>query len=314
MPVAPKVAIVFEHLCQCGVGPLGGPTSLRPVPPVFTKRIGKACNDTVTIPFVLDSGAGDVSIPEDVFKTLLRTRTITESDFLAPGTYIIADGSARSERRIILHELRVGSYAVTDIVASVAPDKADALLGQSFLGKLPGWAIDNAKHTLVIPVPSPEATAIVTEPAPPPPPPKPLVKRPPMPARHQEPPQPSQAYLPSPQPQLPPTQIPSAAVTAGYDAAVSAWLKSHKRYPYSARQRGDEGRAVLHFQIDRSGRVLDYAVVKSSGFPGRPGSPGGPPAGPPLSAGPLAPICGGASRYRSHTSPQRSWYRSHATL
>jgi hypothetical protein len=52
-------------------------------------------NDTVTIPFVLDSGAGDVSIPEDVFKTLLRTRTITESDFLAPGTYIIADGSAR---------------------------------------------------------------------------------------------------------------------------------------------------------------------------------------------------------------------------
>jgi hypothetical protein len=35
-------------------------------------------------------------------------------------------------------------------VASVAPDKADPLLGQSFLGKLPGWAIDNTKHTLVI--------------------------------------------------------------------------------------------------------------------------------------------------------------------
>ncbi|HEY8871418.1 MAG TPA: GDSL-type esterase/lipase family protein, partial [Stellaceae bacterium] len=28
-------------------------------------------NDAVTIPFVLDSGAGDVSVPEDVFKTLL---------------------------------------------------------------------------------------------------------------------------------------------------------------------------------------------------------------------------------------------------
>jgi clan AA aspartic protease (TIGR02281 family) len=107
-------------------------------------------NDAVTIPFVLDSGAGDVSVPEDVFKTLLRTRTVTESDFLPPGTYVMADGSRRSNQRFTLHELRVGDYVIRDIVASVAPDKADPLLGQSFLGKLPGWAIDNTKHTLVI--------------------------------------------------------------------------------------------------------------------------------------------------------------------
>jgi len=107
-------------------------------------------NDAVTIPFVLDSGAGDVSVPEDVFKTLLRTRTVTERDFLSPGTYIIADGSKRSSQRFMLRELRVGNYVVSDVVASVAPDKAEPLLGQSFLGKLPGWAIDNTKHTLVI--------------------------------------------------------------------------------------------------------------------------------------------------------------------
>jgi hypothetical protein len=30
----PKVAIVFEHLCQCGMSsPVGGPTSFRPSPP-----------------------------------------------------------------------------------------------------------------------------------------------------------------------------------------------------------------------------------------------------------------------------------------
>jgi len=46
--------------------------------------------------------------------------------------------------------LRVGEHVIKDIVASVAPDKADPLLGQSFLGKLPGWTIDNTKHTLVI--------------------------------------------------------------------------------------------------------------------------------------------------------------------
>ena len=56
-------------------------------------------------------------------------------------------------------------------------------------------------------------------------------------------------------------------VSPGYLGLLSAWLESHKHYPDSARQRGEEGRAVLHFDVDRSGRVLDFAVVKSSGYP-----------------------------------------------
>jgi clan AA aspartic protease (TIGR02281 family) len=106
-------------------------------------------NDTITIPFVLDSGAGDVSVPEDVFKTLIRTRTVTENDFREPGVYVAADGSKRMEPRFILHEVRVGDHVVKDVVASVAPDKADPLLGQSFLNKLPTWTMDNTRHTLV---------------------------------------------------------------------------------------------------------------------------------------------------------------------
>jgi protein TonB len=56
-------------------------------------------------------------------------------------------------------------------------------------------------------------------------------------------------------------------VSAGYRALLSAWLENHKRYPDAARQRGEEGRAVLRFEVDRSGRVIDYAVAKSSGYP-----------------------------------------------
>jgi len=106
-------------------------------------------NDAITIPFILDSGAADISVPEDLFKTLIRTRTVSEADFLAPGTYVMADGSRHSELRFILHELRVGDHVVKDVVASVATDKADPLLGQSFLKKLPTWTLDNARHTLV---------------------------------------------------------------------------------------------------------------------------------------------------------------------
>jgi protein TonB len=137
------------------------------------------------------------------------------------------------------------------------------------------------------PPPQPEAPVAASEPPPPPPSAqKHVVKKVPKPvARHQEVLQPSQAYLPSPPPQLPaapapsappqtamaatpmPAPVPSLEASAGYRALLSAWLESHKRYPDAARQRGEEGRAVLRFSVDRSGRVTDFAVTSSSGHP-----------------------------------------------
>jgi protein TonB len=61
-----------------------------------------------------------------------------------------------------------------------------------------------------------------------------------------------------------PVARPEAA--ASYQAVISAWLESHKRYPESARQRGEDGNAALRFRIDRSGRVLDYSYA-STGYP-----------------------------------------------
>ena len=43
---------------------------------------------------------------------------------------------------------------------------------------------------------------------------------------------------------------PDAATS--YRVMISAWLEGHKRYPESARQRGEEGSAPLRFRIDRS--------------------------------------------------------------
>jgi protein TonB len=117
----------------------------------------------------------------------------------------------------------------------------------------------------------------------PPPPPKPAVKPPPKPVHHHlEKPQPSPtaaptqsapdvvaapqtqtAYAPTPVP----APVPSSEVSPGYRALLSAWLESHKRYPDSARQRGEQGRAVLRFAVDRGGRVLDFAVAQSTGYP-----------------------------------------------
>ena len=137
---------------------------------------------------------------------------------------------------------------------------------------------------VAIPPPTPEPPPLAQAEAPPPivnaepeplPPPrpqsKPVVKRPPP----NRPPQPVQVAPAEPPPPAPvqtaaipqPAAPPGPLVSAGYRAALSAWLEGHKHYPDRARARGEEGRALLRFRVDRSGRVLDYAVVQSTGHP-----------------------------------------------
>jgi protein TonB len=63
-----------------------------------------------------------------------------------------------------------------------------------------------------------------------------------------------------------PAPVPGPDPTANYQAMISAWLESHKRYPESARQRGEEGGVKLRFRVDRFGRVLAYRLLESTGY------------------------------------------------
>ena len=63
-----------------------------------------------------------------------------------------------------------------------------------------------------------------------------------------------------------PATVPGPDPTANYGAMISAWLESRKRYPESARQRGEEGGVKLRFRVDRSGRVLSYRLLESTGY------------------------------------------------
>jgi protein TonB len=133
------------------------------------------------------------------------------------------------------------------------------------------------------PPPAPEATVAFPEPPlPPPPKPRVPVRRPPVQRAERPPPRPVFA-APQPAPYVPaappaasreaalaPARVPpptSNAVSPGYEALLGEWLNNHKRYPESAREHGEEGRAVLHFAVERSGRVTEFAVVRSSGYP-----------------------------------------------
>jgi predicted aspartyl protease len=107
-------------------------------------------NDTITLNAIVDSGASDVSIPVDIVSTLIRTKTITDQDFLGQQTYILADGSKVPSQRFRIRSLKVGSITIENVVASIASVNGEILLGQSFLNRFKSWSVDNEQHTLIL--------------------------------------------------------------------------------------------------------------------------------------------------------------------
>lgn len=113
-------------------------------------------NGTITLGFVLGSGAADVQIPLDVARTLGRAGTISDSDFVGTQTYKIADGSRQESEEFMLRELRLGDHVVRNVLASIVPPESSLLLGQSLLSRFGAWAIDNARNVLILQRPNAE--------------------------------------------------------------------------------------------------------------------------------------------------------------
>jgi clan AA aspartic protease (TIGR02281 family) len=138
-----------------------GETALAPGPPGPTTIVSMlqdggtfvvpvTINGQITLNFVVDSGAADVSIPADVVITLVGTGTITSDDILGKRTYTLADGSILRSEQFIIRSLKIGDRTVENVTGSVAPVAGGLLLGQSFLGRFHSWSIDNQKEELVL--------------------------------------------------------------------------------------------------------------------------------------------------------------------
>jgi protein TonB len=76
--------------------------------------------------------------------------------------------------------------------------------------------------------------------------------------------------------EMPPAETTAAPVNAAprmanttamptYEHAILTHLERHKKYPRSARRRGQEGTAYVRFRLDRQGNVLSSELAKSSG-------------------------------------------------
>ena len=107
-------------------------------------------NGIITLNFLLDTGASEVSIPADVVSTLYRAGTIRDADLLPGKSYRLADGSIINSDRFTLKSLKIGDNYVTNVSASIGVLPSVPILGQSFLERLGAWGIDSQRQVLTI--------------------------------------------------------------------------------------------------------------------------------------------------------------------
>jgi len=106
-------------------------------------------NDALRISFIFDSGASDVCISPDVASTLIKTGTVTASDFIGTATYTFGDGSRAISRVFMIRKLCIGNHIITNVRATIMESiNAPMLLGQSVQSRFGNIMIDNTTHTL----------------------------------------------------------------------------------------------------------------------------------------------------------------------
>jgi len=114
-------------------------------------KVPVVLNGVLKISIIYDSGSSDVSISPDIAMTLIRTGTLTESDYIGTQSYMFADGTYAKSKRIIIRELQIGNQTITNVEASISNSiNAPMLLGQSVLKRFGTITIDNNSNTLLI--------------------------------------------------------------------------------------------------------------------------------------------------------------------
>jgi clan AA aspartic protease (TIGR02281 family) len=145
----------FRIVRRSDVAPAIAPQTTATIEVPMVRRNGifavpVVINHSVTINFVVDSGASHVSIPLEVFQSLKDAGTIGDTDMRGEVTYMLADGTQKNLKTLQLKSLTVSSVTLANVASAVSDRASPPLLGMSFLGRFKGWSVDNQRHLLVL--------------------------------------------------------------------------------------------------------------------------------------------------------------------
>ncbi|HLX99661.1 MAG TPA: retroviral-like aspartic protease family protein [Roseiarcus sp.] len=114
-------------------------------------NLGKAVFAQVTLgdqPVLMqiDTGATTMLITQSTAEKLLSSG---EADAGPDATYTMADGRTANARQVIIHEVRIGSHVLDNVIAGVGPDNAMTLLPFSVLNRVGRFTIDTTDNKLI---------------------------------------------------------------------------------------------------------------------------------------------------------------------
>ena len=164
-PLVEPSGALEAHLKRCGLlynggglatrqtlfgPPARGPEEVRIERRGDTYYVPVRVNDTITLPFLLDTGASDLVMPADVALTLMRAGALKRGDFIGQTSYRMANGSEDVSDVVVLRDVRVGEHVVRNVTAGITPPNGEPLLGQSFLSKFGAVTVDYKRLVLVL--------------------------------------------------------------------------------------------------------------------------------------------------------------------
>lgn len=106
-------------------------------------------DDCVTIPFIVDTGASETTIPYYVALTLYKAGKIKTEDILESKTYMLADGSLMKTDRVMIHKMTIGNHEFREFSVSVSDNPSSPILsGQNVLSQLKSMEVNYKDNTI----------------------------------------------------------------------------------------------------------------------------------------------------------------------
>ena len=127
-----------------------GQTIVKGSPYLGTLLVQVSVDGATPQGFVVDSGAGVVSLPYGSAQRYFAAGIIRPGDLRGVGQVRLANGAVAPARLYNLRSITVGGREIRNVPAAIYNGSGPCLLGQSFLKRFRSWSVDNGRRALVL--------------------------------------------------------------------------------------------------------------------------------------------------------------------